>query len=56
MVDRAEQGRLGVVMVCGFRAECSGMSWLAALVLSCIASSKALKIDPVGEELVRNLS
>ncbi|CAI9151387.1 unnamed protein product [Rangifer tarandus platyrhynchus] len=57
-------GRLGVVMVCGFSVECSGMSCLAALVLGYIASSKTLKIAPAGEEsdtqlqieLVRNLS
>ena len=57
-------GRLGMVMVCGFSVECSGMSCLAALVLGYIASSKTLKIAPVGEEsdtqlqieLVRNLS
>ena len=63
-LNRAQWGRLGVVMVCGFPVECSGMSCLAALVLGYIASSEALKIAPVGEEcdtqlqieLVRNLS
>lgn len=51
----------GVGMVCGFPAECSGMSCPATLVLSCTASSK---VDSAGEEsgtqlqveLVRNLS
>lgn len=49
-LSRAQWDRLGVIMVCGFPVECSGMSCLAALVLGYIASSKALKIAPVGEE------
>lgn len=49
-LSRAQWDRLGVIMVCGFPVECSGMSCLAALVLGYIASSKAIKIAPAGEE------
>lgn len=48
--QQSSVGQTGVVMVCGFSVECSGMSCLAALVLGYIASSKTLKIAPVAEE------
>lgn len=61
VVHRAQWSRLGVIMVCGFPAECSGISCPAALALSVLPPRRLTRLGSspapggVGEIFIVNM-